>query len=122
SSSAWIQVMPGSYFTLLPNEKRELDIVLTVPTDANISIPVHTSMLFLTQLNPGDARASNGASIKVSVRMGVKIYHAFTQIEERNIEVANFTDILPAESDPNGSSGFLELNLQNTGKLWLEGT
>jgi P pilus assembly chaperone PapD len=122
SSSAWIQVMPGSYFTLQPNEKRELDIMLVVPNDADTSIPVHTSMLFLTQLNPGDARASNGASIKVSVRMGVKIYHAFTQVEERNIEVVNFTDILPAENDPSGSSGFLELNLHNTGKLWLEGT
>ena len=81
SGAAWVQVMPGSYFTLQPNEKRELDIIFTVPGDANTSIPVHTAMLFLTQLNPGDAKAADGTSIKVSVRMGVKIYHAFSQID-----------------------------------------
>ena len=120
SGSAWVQVMPGSYFTLQPNEKRELDIVFTVPSDANTSIPVHTAMLFLTQLNPGDAKAADGTSIKVSVRMGVKIYHAFSQVEEKDIEVVNFTDILPAKDDKT-TGGFLELNLQNTGKMWLEG-
>lgn len=120
SGSAWVQVMPGSYFTLQPNEKRELDIIFTVPADANTSIPVHTAMLFLTQLNPGDAKAADGTSIKVSVRMGVKIYHAFSQIEEKDIEVVNFTDILPAQDDKR-TGGFLELSLQNTGKMWLEG-
>lgn len=120
SGSAWVQVMPGSYFTLQPNEKRELDIILTVPNDANTSIPVHTAMLFLTQLNPGDARAQDGTSIKVSVRMGVKIYHSFSQVEERNIEVVNFTDILPSKDDT-ATGGFLELSLENTGKTWLEG-
>ncbi len=119
SGSSWVQVMPGSYFTLQPNEKRELDIIFTVPTDANTSIPVHTAMLFLTQLNPGDAKAEDGTSIKVSVRMGVKIYHAFSQVEEKDIEVVNFTDILAAKGDKTG--GFLELYLQNTGKIWLEG-
>ena len=120
SGSAWVQVMPGSYFTLQPNEKRELDIIFTVPGDANTLIPVHTAMLFLTQLNPGDAKAADGTSIKVSVRMGVKIYHAFSQIEEKDIEVVNFTDILPAQNDKT-TGGFLELSLQNTGKMWLEG-
>ncbi|WP_411272880.1 hypothetical protein [Daejeonella sp.] len=120
SGAAWVQVMPGSYFTLQPNEKRELDIIFTVPADANTSIPVHTAMLFLTQLNPGDAKAADGTSIKVSVRMGVKIYHAFSQVEEKDIEVVNFTDILPVLEDKI-TGGFLELNLQNTGKMWLEG-
>lgn len=120
SGSAWLQVMPGSYFTLQPNEKRELDIVFTVPGDANTSIPVHTAMLFLTQLNPGDAKAKDGSSIKVSVRLGVKIYHSFSQVEERDMEVINFTAILPAKEDKS-TGGFLELNLENTGKTWLEG-
>jgi P pilus assembly chaperone PapD len=120
SAASWIQVMPGSYFTLQPNEKRELDIIFTVPATANTSIPVNTAMLFLTQLNPGDAKAQDGTSIKVSVRMGVKIYHSFTQAEERDIEVTNFTDILPGKDDKT-NGGFLELSLQNTGKSWLEG-
>lgn len=120
SAAAWIQVMPGSYFTLQPGEKRELDVIFSVPSDANQEVPVHTAMLFLTQLNLGDGRAENGTSIKVSVRMGVKIYHSFTQVEERNVEVANFTDILPEAGDKN-TSGFLELELNNTGKMWIEG-
>lgn len=121
SGASWVQVMPGSYFTLQPNEKRELDIIFTVPNDANTSIPVHTAMLFLTQLNPGDGRAADGTSIKVSVRMGVKIYHTFSQAEERGLEVTNFTDVLPPKEDKTGAGGFLELNLENTGKMWLEG-
>lgn len=120
SGASWVQVMPGSYFTLQPNEKRELDIIFSVPSDADMNIPVHTAMLFLTQLNPGDGRAADGTSIKISVRMGVKIYHTFMQAEERNIEVLDFTDILP-EAGNKDSGGFLELKLENTGNLWLEG-
>jgi hypothetical protein len=114
----WVQVMPGSYFTLKPNEKRELNIIFTVPTGADTNIPVHTAMLFLTQLNPGDSRAANGTTIKVSVRMGVKLYHSFSQQEDRNIDVINFRDIVAAKE---ASPGFLELQLSNTGKTWLEG-
>jgi sporulation-control protein spo0M len=120
SATSWIRIMPGSYFTLRPGEKRELDVVFNVPAEADTEIPVHTAMLFLTQLNPGDGRAADGTSIKVSVRMGIKIYHSFTQSDLRDIEVLNFTDMLPAKDD-NNSSGYLELTLHNTGKQWLEG-
>ncbi len=118
SGASWIQVMPGSYFTLQPNEKRELDIIFSVPADADQSVPVHTAMLFLTQLNPGDGRAADGTSIKVSVRMGIKIYHSFLMAEERSIEVLDFTDVLADNKD---SDGFLELKLENTGNSWMEG-
>ncbi len=117
SCADWVQVLPGSYFTLKPQEKRELTIVFTVPADANRDIPVHTAMLFLTQLNPGDGRAANGAAIKVSVRMGVKLYHSFSQADERDIEVVDMKDV----PDSANKSGFLELALKNTGKTWLEG-
>jgi len=120
SATEWIRVMPGSYFTLRPGEKRELDVVFSVPANANTEIPVHTAMMFLTQLNPGDGRAADGTSIKVSVRMGIKIYHSFSQSDVRDIEVMNFTDVLP-EKDDKTSSGYLELKLHNTGKQWLEG-
>jgi len=120
SAADWIKVMPGSYFTLKPGEKRTLDVVFNVPADANQEIPVHTAMMFLTQLNPGDGRAADGTSIKVSVRMGIKVYHSFSQSDIRDIEVLDFTDILPQKGDETGS-GFLELKLNNTGKQWLEG-
>jgi hypothetical protein len=120
SAAEWIRIMPGSYFTLRPGEKRELDVVFTVPADANTEIPVHTAMLFLTQLNPGDGRAADGTSIKVSVRMGIKIYHSFSQSDVRDIEVLDFTDVLPDKEDKT-TGGYLELKLSNTGKQWLEG-
>lgn len=120
SAAEWVKVLPGSYFTLRPGEKRTLDVVFSVPADANTDIPVHTAMLFLTQLNPGDGRAADGTSIKVSVRMGIKVYHSFSQSDIRDIEVLNFTDVLPQKGDET-SSGFLELKLSNTGKQWLEG-
>jgi hypothetical protein len=86
-------------------------VIFTVPSNADTSVPVHTALLFLTQLNPGDAKAENGSAIKVSVRMGVKLYHSFSATEERNIEINDFKD----------SKGSLELLLENTGKIWLEG-
>lgn len=115
SCADWIQVMPGSYFTLQPNERRELDIVFKVPQGVAKDVPVHTAMLFLTQLNPGEMTTKNGTSIKVTVRMGIKLYHAFSNGEEKNLEVLNFRDILPSND-----SGFLELELANTGKTWLD--
>lgn len=120
SAADWIKVMPGSYFTLKPGEKQTLDVVFSVPAGANQEIPVHTAMMFLTQLNPGDGRAADGTSIKVSVRMGIKVYHSFSQSDIRDIEVVDFTDALPQKGDET-SSGFLELKLNNTGKQWLEG-
>ena len=117
SCANWVEILPGSYFTLQPGEQKELSVVFTVPANANTEIPVHTAMLFLTQLNPGDSKSQNGSPIKVSVRMGVKLYHAFTPNQERKMEVLNFID----KPDQNGKGpGFLELELQNSGKSWLE--
>lgn len=120
SASDWVRVMPGSYFMLGPGEKRELDVIMNVPVNASNEIPVRTAMLFLTQLNPGEGRAADGTSIKVSVRMGIKIYHSFNQAEKRNIEIVNFTDVLPNNDDKN-SAGYLELKLSNIGNHWLDG-
>ena len=110
--------MPGSYFTLQPHEKRELDVVFTVPANAGgKETPVHNAMVFLTQLNPGNMKAANGTSIKVTVRMGIKLYHSFTQIEERDIDIVNMQD----GTDTLNKTDYLELAFKNTGKIWLEG-
>lgn len=117
SCADWIQIMPGSYFTLKPGEQKDLEVIVNVPPALGNDIPVHTAMLFLTQLNPGDSRSQNGSPIKVSVRMGVKLYHAFAPNQERRLEVLNFVDkIDPKIKGP----GFLELEIKNTGKSWLE--
>jgi len=127
SCAEWFRVLPGSVFTLQPNERRDLEVVFAVPRDADQSVPVHTAMLFLTQMNPGDARAQNGAAIKVSVRIGVKIYHSFVQSENRNLEVVELKDttIVPENKGAVAAAAtpihLLELQVQNTGKIWMEG-
>lgn len=118
SCANWVQVLPGSYFTLQPGEQKEITVLFTVPASADTGIPVHTAMLFLTQLNPGDSRDKNGSILKVSVRVGVKLYHSFSQTEEKSLEVLNFTD--QKGQDTKGSAGFLELEVLNNGKVWLE--
>ncbi|MES2826518.1 MAG: hypothetical protein V4687_00110 [Bacteroidota bacterium] len=121
SCADWIQVFPGSFFTILPDERKELEIVLNVPANADKSIPVRTAMLYFTQLNAGDAKAENGAAIKVSVRMGIKVYHSFTPMDERNVDIINFVD--QQKTDPERKPYTeLELKCENTGKIWLDGT
>lgn len=117
SCSSWYQILPGSYFKLGPHETRDITVVLKVPSVADTLIPVHTSMLYVTQLNPGATRTKEGASIVVTVRMGIKIYHSYEQTNERDIKVTGFSDI---RGTPD-TGGSLKLELDNTGKIWLEG-
>ncbi|TKC08636.1 fimbrial biogenesis chaperone [Pedobacter frigoris] len=118
SCADWIQLMPGSYFTLQPGEQKEISVLFNVPPTANTDVPVHTAMIFFTQLNPGDSRSQSGMPIKVSVRMGVKVYHTFSQAEERSIDVLNFIDKIDPEHKD--QPGYLELEVENNGKIWLE--
>ena len=115
SCSSWLQVLPNSFFTIEPNSTKEVEVVLTNPSDTNPNIPVHTSMLFFTQLNPGDSVDEKGASIKVTVRMGVKVYHAKQNVEG-DISIVDFR---PKKDDKNNK--FVDLEFKNTGKIWTEG-
>ncbi|MGZ3871380.1 MAG: fimbrial biogenesis chaperone [Mucilaginibacter sp.] len=117
SCAEWIRVLPGAVFNLQPNERRELQVVFNVPPNADQSIPVHTAMLFLTQMNPADSRASNGTAVKVSVRIGIKVYHSFIQSEKRDLEVIGLKDTTIAKP----LASLLELQVENTGKLWVDG-
>lgn len=120
SCANWFKVQPGSYFKLQPNERREVTINFTVPADADTSVAVRTAMIFLTQLNPADSKTANGAALKVTVRMGVKIYHSFIEEDKRDLEVTNFRDIRQQLADKTNATT-LELEFKNTGKIWLEG-
>lgn len=120
SCANWFKILPGSYFKLQPNERREVTINFTVPADADTSTAVRTAMIFLTQLNPADSKAPNGAALKVTVRMGVKIYHSFVEEDKRDIEITNFRDIRQQLADKS-STNALELEFRNTGRIWLEG-
>ena len=118
SCADWIQLLPATFFTLKPGEQKEITVLFTVPSAAKTELPVHTAMIFFTQLNPGDSRSQNGTPIKVSIRMGVKLYHSFSQIEERSIEVLNFIDKI--DTQKTDLPGYLELEVENNGKIWLE--
>ena len=116
--ASWISIPDGTFFTLKAHERKEMKVVLKVPADADTSMPVHTAMLYLTQLNPGDAVSDNGAAIKVTVRMATKIYHAYTSAGQPDLEIADFKMLA---SHAGVKSPVLNIGLKNTGRLWLEG-
>jgi hypothetical protein len=116
SCTDWIQVLPASYFLLKPGETKEVQILLNVPPGVDTAIPVHTAMIFFTQLNPGKTTDQNGAAIQVTVRMGVKVYHSFTQDADIALEFADFTSY----TDPNNEK-VIEVSVENQGKIWAEG-
>lgn len=114
----WIQISPGAFFTLPAKEKKVVSIMLNVPQNANKDIPVHTAMLYFTQLNPVDSKTPSGAMMKVSMRIGIKLYHSFSQQEERDIDITDFKDVADSTK---ASAGRLELAFQNKSKVWVEG-
>jgi len=116
SCASHVKVLPGSYFTLAPGESKELSISVEGMA-ADKSIPVRTAMLYLTQLNPGDGTAKNGAAIKVTVRMGIKIYYTDLTDGKADMEITNFTTKKDGDK-----IGALKLYVDNTGTAWLNGT
>jgi P pilus assembly chaperone PapD len=112
----WIQVLPSSYFVIQPGETKEIEVFFKVPNDADTSIPVHNAMIFFTQLNPGQAKDENGAAIQVTVRMGVKIYHSFSQKTEPILEITDFKNYI----DDNKNK-FVLLQITNHSTIWADG-
>lgn len=115
TAASWIQVLPNSYFVIEPNEVKEVEVILNAPATLTEAIPVHTSMLFFTQLNPGNAVDENGAAIKVTVRMGLKVYHA----NPSNTESVEITDLVPSKSTDGNRA--IDISFQNNGLLWSDG-
>jgi P pilus assembly chaperone PapD len=108
-----INVLPGSYFTLLPNETKELTIQFKPTT---MKAAYQTGMIFFTQLNPGTAEKSNGAALKVTVRIGVKVYYSPKGDNDvTRIEIKDLKDIGA------GAEKKLQLTLQNGGGSWVNG-
>ena len=116
SSSSWISILPQSFFSLPPGESYELEVQLNVPEDADQSIPVHTSMLYITQINPTDGVDEQGANIKIAVRSGVKIYHRYDVTRDANIEIKNFAYKKQEHPDK------LKFSFSNEGNIWTDGT
>lgn len=121
SCAKWLQVLPGSYFSLQPGEQKWLTINMVVPPDADTSIAVHTAMLYLNQVNDVNSKQVNGASIRLRVRIGVKIYHSFSALNTGYMEIANFQDTSIIGKDKMTEHA-LCIQLNNTGKLWVDGS
>ncbi|MDR2273410.1 MULTISPECIES: fimbrial biogenesis chaperone [Sphingobacterium] len=117
SCASWLSVSE-SYFSLKPGESKRLQLNMQVPKDAKFTaeVPVHTAMLFVTQLNPRAREKQEGANIRLAVRSGVKVYHRFNGRETPDLEITNLV-----YKDVDSAGQFLEVSYDVTGNIWLEG-
>lgn len=117
SCGAWFSVSEP-YFSLLPGETKKLQLNLQVPKGKmySDSIPVHTSMLFVTQLNPRTTQEKEGANIRLALRSGIKLYQRFNGHNNEDLEI---TDL---KLDKNiDSTKMLKLDFHVTGNIWMQG-
>lgn len=121
SMADWLQIQPGTFITLQPRETRQITVIVTPPPNADTSTPVHTALLFLTQLNPPEAANTGGAALRVAVRLGVKLFHSFSDGDEKELEITGLRDLKIAKDSVTTVPG-LELAVQNTGRIWMDVT
>lgn len=114
SCAAWVSV-PEAYFSLAPGESKEIDVQMTVPASyRNDTIPVHTAILYVTQLNPRDGVDQQGANIRIAVRTGIKLYQRLPGNFNPSLEITNFR--YQKEDAPT-----LVLHFDNNGDVWADG-
>ncbi len=113
SCANWISILPQSYFSLAPGETHEMELIVSPPPSTSDHIPVHTAMLYITQINPEDAVNEHGANIKVSVRTGIKIYQRAPGARLPQLEIDNFSY---------SNTENLLLEFTNNGNIWADGT
>lgn len=117
SCADWL-VVSEPFFSLKPGETKRLQLQMHVPADTRYSedIPVHTTMLFITQLNPRISEEREGANIRLAVRSGIKIYQRFNGRSRADLEINNL------EYRSIDSIGqYLELSFETKGNTWIEG-
>jgi len=118
SCAAWLSVSETS-FALAPGETKRLQVNMQVPEDVAYtdSLPVHTAMLFVTQLNPREGNDGQaGTAIRLSLRSGVKVYHRFNGRDKADVEITDLKYV-----DTIGTAAALEMSCEATGSIWLEG-
>lgn len=124
SCANWLQVLPGSFFTIPPGKWQILTLRINVPARADTSVPVHTAMVYLTQLNGEEGKDKGKAALEIHVQLGVKVYHRFSGADRPGVEIMNFQDpVLAGDSSKDiPPRHVLRLQLQNTGRCWVEGS
>lgn len=113
SCAAWVSLAEGSYFTLKPQESKNISVEMTVSENVNRDLPVHTAMLYVTQMNPIDEVNQEGANIRVSVRSGIKLFQRFDVPRISNLDITDFSF--------SGEENALELQFSNEGNVWADG-
>ena len=117
SCAAWIS-FSEPYFTLQPGESKRVQVTMQVPKNfvSQAENPVHTAMLFITQLNPRARERSDGANIRLAVRSGIKIYHRPNAREVQDVEIDNIS-YLQVDSATN----ILAVDFRILANIWMEG-
>ncbi|TDQ73401.1 fimbrial biogenesis chaperone [Sphingobacterium yanglingense] len=117
SCADWLTVSEP-FFSLKPGETKRLQLQMSVPANKSYSdaLPVHTTMLFVTQLNPRVSEEREGANIRLAVRSGIKVYQRFNGRSRADLEISNL------EYHSVDSIGqYLELSFDTKGNTWMEG-
>lgn len=114
SCASWVSVKKeDNYFTLAPGEKKDIDVTITVPNTFSGQLPVHTAILYVSQMNPVDDVDHKGAHIKVSVRSGIKLFHKLPAAGTKKLEIRNLTY--------EKSTNTVNLLFENQGDIWTDG-
>lgn len=116
SCAKYVKILPSNFFTLGPSESKTITVSVSgVPQEEGV--PVHTAMLYLTQLNAGDGVNATGAAIKVTVRMGVKLYQTAVSNAKPDVEIVNMEPSLEG-----GVTKGVKLQFNNISNTWVNGT
>ena len=115
SCADWVDILPQSFFSVAPGQSYELDVRMRVPETLSDDEPVHTCMLFITQINPTDGVNEQGANIKIAVRSGIKLYHRNSVARNADVEIMDFAY---NKEQPNK----IKFAFENTGNVWTDGT
>lgn len=114
SCASWVSVKNNdNYFTLAPGERKDLEVTITPIKIATDSLPTHTAILYVSQMNPVDDFDSKGANIKVSIRSGIKIFHTLSNNLTKKIEIEDL------KFDQSANS--INLKFKNQSQIWVDG-
>lgn len=115
SSAGWIEVLPQSFFSIAPGTSHEIEVKMTVPDTLSDEVPVHTTMLYVTQINPVDGLNEQGANIRAAIQSGVKLFHRKPITRKAELDIQNFRY-------QKEKGEHLKLYFENTGNVWIDGT
>ncbi|MFB9055169.1 molecular chaperone [Mariniflexile ostreae] len=114
SCASWVSIPNDeNYFSLQPGETKHIEVILTIPTKLSNNVPVHTAMLYVTQMNPIDDVTKAGANMQISIRSGIKLFHRTTIEKIKKIEVQNMI----FDKDTH----HIDIHFENQGNIWTDG-